>query len=42
MDILDGPGAYQAAIQERDLWYSGTSRLVEQQEKEQVGAGEAP
>ena len=34
MDLLDGPGAYQAAIQELDLWYDRTSRLVEQQEKE--------
>ena len=34
MDILDGPESHQAAIQELDLWYGGTSRLVEQQEKE--------
>ena len=33
-DVLDGPGAYSAIMEELDRWYGGTDRSLEQQERE--------
>ena len=33
-DVLDGPDAYSAIMEELDRWYGGTDRSLEQQERE--------
>ena len=33
-DVMDGPGAYQAAMQEIEAWYGGEDRQIERHEQE--------
>ena len=33
-DVLDGPGAYTAIMEELDRWFGGKDRNLEQQERE--------
>ena len=34
MDILEGPGAYRAALEELDAWYGSNDRELERQQRE--------